>query len=168
MCYLWVDFLHGVCPFNDSSDSIISRNGNLCHQTLGVWGKDNIVLNVYNDYSTRFSTSVSADFIAVTTVQLQGTVEDLTSVMAHLSEGLQLRRVSCKWLARLSSQVFWVDWFMTPWIVFSYSLYGQDTGRPAMGLVWLSLSSPHSATRLPPNPQASSIMESINLTIQAT
>ena len=98
----------------------------------------------------------------------QQTLEDLSFLMPHLSEGLQLRSVSCKWLGKLSSQVFWVDWFMTPWIVFSHPFYGQGTGRPAMGLVWLSLSSPHSATRLPPNPQASSIMESINLTIQAT
>lgn len=32
-------FLHGVCPFDDSSDSIISCNANLCHETLGIWGE---------------------------------------------------------------------------------------------------------------------------------
>ena len=39
---MWANFLHGVCPFNDASDSIISSDANFCHQTLGVWGKDKI------------------------------------------------------------------------------------------------------------------------------
>lgn len=31
------DFLHGVCPLNDSSDSVICGDGDFCNQSLSVW-----------------------------------------------------------------------------------------------------------------------------------
>lgn len=70
---------------------------------------------VYNDCSKKLNISISTDFRATLQRKHQQhdvqeeTVEDLTSVMAHLSEGLHLRSVSCKWLGRMSSQVFWAD-----------------------------------------------------------
>ena len=115
-------FLHGVCPFNDSSNSIISSNANLCHQTLGVCG-NNIIqrektrwllyCQLFNDCSKSIHVWLQRCNYKQQDVQ-EETVEDLTSVMAHLSEGLQQRSVSCKWLGRLSSQVFWVGLIYDP------------------------------------------------------
>lgn len=68
-----------------------------------------ILSNIPNDCRKN---SISTDFRVV---QATTTIKDLTCVvMADLSKGLQLRSISCKWLGRLSREVFRVDRFMNP------------------------------------------------------
>lgn len=55
--------LHSVCPFNDSSDSIISSNADFCHQTLCVWERHHITDGMNDDLKVVMFTVVnSSDF----------------------------------------------------------------------------------------------------------